>query len=108
MHNVQTQQKLNDLGHQGNVHNSYLTLWLNTGIIGLFLFARGFLLSFIKASKNTRIAFPVMFTVLFSANFESWMTASLNPITIQLLIILTILTSPEFNEQKNESTLPVH
>jgi O-antigen ligase len=108
MHNVQTQQKLNDLGHQGNVHNSYLTLWLNTGIIGLFLFARGFLLSFIKASKNSRIAFPVMFTVLFSANFESWMTASLNPITIQLLIILTILTSPEFNEQKNESTLPVH
>jgi len=108
MNNAQTQHELNDLGHQGNVHNSFLTIWLNTGIVGLFFFARGFLLSFIKGAKNSRIAFPVMFTVLFSANFESWMSASLNPITIQLLIILTILTSAEFNEQKNESPLPVY
>lgn len=102
------QAALEMLGHQGNVHNSYLTIWLNTGIIGLFLFGRGLLLAFIKGSKNSRIAFPVLFTVLFSANYESWMAASLNPFTIQLLIILTILTSPEFNEQKNESTLPIY
>ena len=31
------EQELSVLGHQGNVHNSYLTLWLNTGVIGLFL-----------------------------------------------------------------------
>ncbi|MBI4947866.1 MAG: O-antigen ligase family protein [Bacteroidetes bacterium] len=92
--------QLSMLGHQGNAHNSYLTIWLNTGIIGLFFFARGFLLAFINGAKNSRIAFPVMFTILFSANFESWMAASLNPITIQLWIILTIFTSVEFNENK--------
>lgn len=100
--------RLSILGHQGNAHNSYLTLWLNTGIIGLFLFARGFLLAFLKGAKNTRIALPIMFSLLFSANYESWMAASLNPFTIQLWIILTLLTSPQFNEDKNESTIPVH
>lgn len=99
-------ENLSILGHQGNVHNSFLTFWLNTGIIGLLLFLRGFFLAFFQASKNSRIATPVMFTILFSATFESWMSASLNPITIQLWIILTILTSPKFNEDK--SPLPVY
>lgn len=95
-------------GHQGNVHNSYLTIWINTGIIGLFFFMRGFFLAFFKASKNSRFAFPVMFAVLFSANLESWLAASLNPITVQLWIILTILGSIEFNEKKNEDIVLVH
>jgi O-antigen ligase len=98
--------ELSMLGHQGNVHNSYLTIWINTGIIGLFLFMRGFILAFMKGAKNSRIVYPVMFVVLFSANFESWMAASLNPVTVQLWIILTIFTSIQFNE--NKDTVPVH
>ncbi|TAL63117.1 MAG: O-antigen ligase family protein [Bacteroidetes bacterium] len=95
-------------GHQGNVHNSYLTIWINTGIMGLIFFMRGFFLAFLKGAKNSRLAFPVMFAVLFSANFESWLAASLNPFTVQLWIILTLLGSMEFNEKKNEDIVPVH
>jgi O-antigen ligase len=99
--------ELSMLGHQGNVHNTYLTIWLNTGIIGLFFFLRGYLLAFLASAKNSRIAFPVLFTVLFSINFESWLAASLNPFTIQLLIILAVLMSPRLNEKKNEGLISV-
>ena len=102
------QHRLNLLGHQGNAHNSILSIWLNTGIVGLVLFMIGFILTFIKCAKNTIIALPIMFSVLFSATFESWMVASLNPITIQLWIILTIMISSEFNILKNENSLPLH
>ncbi len=100
-------EELSIKGHQGNAHNSYLTIWINTGIFGLALFFRGFLISFLKGAKNSRLAFPVMFAILFSANFESWMAASLNPFTIQMFIIITILVSPEFNKQEDESSVPV-
>lgn len=100
-------EELSIKGHQGNAHNSFLTIWINTGIFGLLLFLRGILISFLKGAKNSRLAFPLMFAVLFSANFESWMSASLNPFTFQLLIILTILVSPEFNEAKHEGIVPV-
>ena len=106
-YNISNSDSLSILGHQGNAHNSYLTIWLNTGIIGLFLFARGFLLAFFKGAKNTIISLPVMFAVLFSANFESWMAASLNPITIQLWIILALLISPVFNEDRKQKEIAV-
>ena len=93
-------EELSMLGHQGNIHNSFLTLWINTGVIGLFFFLRGFLLSFLRGAKNSRIVFPVMFAVIFSANIESWLAGSLNPITVQLWIILTIITSNEFLKAK--------
>lgn len=93
------QYRLNLLGHQGNAHNSFLSIWLNTGIVGLVMFMAGFILAFIKSAKNTIIALPIMFSVLFSATFESWMVASLNPITIQLWIIITIMMSGVFNNK---------
>jgi len=98
-------QELSIRGHQGNAHNSYLTIWLNTGIIGLFLFMTGFLLAFFKGTKNTVIALPIMFAVLFSANFESWAAGSLNPITFQLWLILTIITSDHFSKEKNSAAV---
>ena len=60
------------------------------------LLAQGFLLAFMKGAKKTRLAFPLMFAVLFSANFESWLAGSLNPITILFWILLTLITSEEF------------
>lgn len=87
---------LSRAGHEGGVHNSYLILWLNTGLIGVLLYFRGFILLFIRASKNSRLAMPTMVAVLFSINFEPWLAASLNPYTIILLVILTVFTQPEF------------
>lgn len=86
---------LSQLGHEGGAHNSYLTFWLNVGIVGLILFFRSFLLIFIKASKNTSIALAVLCSVLFSVLYESWLTASLNPYTILLLVVLTIMSEEE-------------
>ena len=73
---------LSNLGHQGNVHNSFLTLWLDTGLFGLLLFLVPLLRLVYKASLNTQIAIPIFICFVFSANFESWMAASLNPFSI--------------------------
>jgi O-antigen ligase len=87
---------LSRLGHEGMAHNSYLTFWLDTGIIGLLLFLIGLLTTFLKAAKLSRLAIPVLYSVLFSNYYESWITASLNPFTIQLLFILTVIFIYDF------------
>jgi len=92
----QNQDFLSDLGHQGGVHNTYLILWLNTGIIGLALFLRALFLLFIKASKNLSVAFPVLWMVMFSIMLEPWLAASLNPYTIMFLMVITMMTDPLF------------
>jgi len=91
---------LSKLGHQGGVHNSYLILWLNTGIIGLIAYFSSFVLTFIKGAKKSPLAFPIMFAVMFTINFEPWIVASLNPLTIVLIIIITILTDDTFYKEK--------
>ncbi|MBZ0207518.1 MAG: hypothetical protein K8H89_14440 [Flavobacteriales bacterium] len=83
------------MGHQGGVHNSYLALWCNVGIVGLIIYLRSFALIFIKAGKNTPLAMAVMFSVLFSILYESWLAGSLNPYTIMLLVILTVMSEDE-------------
>jgi len=82
-------------GHQGGVHNSYLTLWFNTGIVGVLLFLRSYILMFINANRNVPIAFAIMFSTLFSVMYESWLAGSLNPFTIILVIAVTLLTEPD-------------
>jgi O-antigen ligase len=82
---------LSRLGHQGAAHNSYLTFWLDTGIIGLVCYLGGLLITFLKAAKRSKLAIPILYSILFSNYYESWLTASLNPFTIQLLFILTII-----------------
>jgi len=86
---------LERMGHQGGVHNSYLSMWFNMGIVGLIIYFRSFLLLFIKASKVAPMSLGAMFAVLFSANYESWLVGSLNPYTIVLLIVMTILSEEE-------------
>lgn len=78
-------------GHEGNAHNAFLTVWLDTGLIGLILFVIGWGALFMKAAKKSYLALPVAFSVIASNMVESWLAASLNPFTIQLLIILTLL-----------------
>ncbi len=90
-------KKLSILGHEGNAHNTYLTIWYDLGLIGLLSFFFGMLGSFFKARKDT-IIFPVIIGVLISANFESWLSASLNPFTIVVFLIITsvlVLENPK-------------
>ena len=96
---------LSTQGHQGNAHNSYLTIWLDTGLIGLFLYLSAFIITFVRAAKTTHLAIPVLYSILFSANFESWLSGSLNPLTIQVWIIITLLVflkPVEENEENGE------
>jgi O-antigen ligase len=91
-----SQELLNALGHQGGVHNTYLIIWLNTGLAGLLIFLRAIILLFVKASKNTVVATPALWLVLFSILLEPWLAASLNPFTILLIIALCIMTDDIF------------
>ncbi|MCC6841277.1 MAG: O-antigen ligase family protein [Flavobacteriales bacterium] len=88
-------QLLSSMGHQGGAHNTYLVFWMNTGIVGLLFFLRSLFLIFIKAGKNTPVAMAVLFSVLFSILYESWLSGSLNPYTSLLLVLLTIMSEDE-------------
>ena len=98
---------LSMLGHQGGVHNTYLALWLNTGLIGLILYLVGFFNFFIKAARSNHMAFPVMFAIMFSISFEAWFQASLNPFTIIALLTITLLQYVKPKESTQESPVPV-
>lgn len=87
---------LSDLGHQGGVHNTYLIIWLNTGLIGLALFLRALVVVFIKASKNVNMAFPILWMVMFTILLEPWLAASLNPFTILFVMAITTMIDPIF------------
>lgn len=89
---------LRTLGHHGGVHNSYLTMWFNVGIVGILIYFRSYFLIFFKASKRVPMAFAAMFAVMFSVLYESWLTGSLNPFTIILVMIMTVVTEPEIVE----------
>ncbi|MFT6996437.1 MAG: O-antigen ligase [Cryomorphaceae bacterium] len=105
---AKNQEALNDLGHQGGVHNTYLQIWLNTGIIGLLLFLRAIFLNVIRGAARSRLAFPFLWLVMFSILPESWLAASLNPFSILFFIGLTVLTDDIFTaevaEEKSSQT----
>jgi O-antigen ligase len=100
---------LSKLGHEGGVHNSYLILWLNTGLVGLTLYLIAFFSSFIQARINSSLSLPAMFTIMFTIMFEPWIVASLNPFTIVFLMIITLLLNPMYRESQpvtDEGNLP--
>lgn len=98
---------LQALGHQGNAHNSYITLWLDTGLVGLSTYVLAFIAVVIKAAGKTRLAVPLMFAAIFSSFFESWLTASLNPFTIMLFINLSIISSDVIIPRKIKAAIPL-
>ena len=80
------------LGHQGSsAHNAYLTFWLDTGLVGLVAFLSGLISFIFSISKYSISVFPLLYAVLFSNQFESWLTASLNPFTILFLLSLSMI-----------------
>jgi O-antigen ligase len=68
----------------GNIHNSYLTIWLNTGLLGLAAFLGGMITLVVRAQEKSPSIAPLFFAALFLGFFESYMVASLNPFTWQL------------------------
>ena len=96
-------ERLSLLGHQGNAHNSYITFWIDTGIIGLLLFLNGFVKSFIKAHKYTKYALPAMFSFAFSMFFESWFCAALNPYVIQVIFLIVFAQLPRISEIEQQA-----
>ncbi len=97
---------LESMGHQGGVHNTYLSFWLNTGLLGLMIFLRSLFLVFIKASKMVPMSTAVLFSCLFSIMYESWLMGSLNPYTIVLLMVMTVVTEPEIADWKSYTEEP--
>ncbi|MBT6514044.1 MAG: O-antigen ligase family protein, partial [Crocinitomicaceae bacterium] len=93
--------KLSKLGHEGGVHNSFLMIWLNTGLLGLIAWLRGMFLVVIKGSKKSKVAIPILISVFLSAFFEGWFVGSLNPFTPFFLIIMTVLVSKNFSDVEN-------
>ena len=96
--------QLSRLGHQGNAHNSYLTIWLDTGLIGIVLFGIGLVRSIVRAIKTSSFTLPIVYAVLFSTYFESWLSASLNPFTSLFLIALALLSNDHNNQESNAQT----
>ncbi len=96
------QHKLNMLNHQGGVHNSYLIFWLNTGLVGLLSFVGGIVVTIGRVYRKSELIIPLVLAVAFSANFEPWLAASLNPFTIIFLMSITLLIyfKPETDEEK--------
>lgn len=97
---------LESQGHQGGVHNTYLSLWLNAGLVGVLIFLRSLALLFIKASKLVPMSLAILFSVLFSIMYESWLIGSLNPYTIVLLMTMTVVTEPEIVEWRSGQGTP--
>ncbi|QQR85777.1 MAG: O-antigen ligase family protein [Flavobacteriales bacterium] len=91
----QNYEYLRSQGHHGGVHNSYLTMWFNVGIIGVLIYMRSLFVIFVKASKHVPIAFAVLFSIMFSALYESWLNGSLNPFTILVVIVITLMSEVE-------------
>ena len=101
------------LNHQGGVHNTYLAVWLNTGLIGLALFLYGFFRNFIGKALGNYLTMPAMFAIMFQITFEPWFQSSLNPFTSLALLVIVLLqyeqplgaTQPV--EEKQEVSVPV-
>ncbi len=101
------QDWLNVLGHQGGVHNTYLAVWLNTGLVGLICYLFGFFYNFFRAARTNHFSLPVMFAIMFSITFEAWFQASLNPFTIIALMVITLLQYDKPVETEEKGTVPV-
>ena len=95
-------------GHNGGVHNSYLSLWFDSGIIGLILYFFGFLYNLLKNMNGNYLVLAFIVSLCFNINYESWLVGSLNPFTILLLIILSIFVFQLSNKEDSKINLPDH
>ncbi len=98
-HKEEVEIVLNLLNHQGNTHNSYLTILMDTGFMGGIAFLVAWGTMFSKSIKQSPFGVPVLIIVLFSSNVEAWLAASLNPFTIIIVTILALLSDQAFTKK---------
>lgn len=93
------------LGHQGGVHNTFLNIWLDTGLIGLLAFLFGWFRIFSIALKKSKYVWGVLIGIFISVNAEAWLAASLSPWTISFLCLVTMLMymAPDQHEKEPPS-----
>jgi O-antigen ligase len=94
----------------GNIHNSYLTIWLNTGLLGLIAFLFGIIRYVVKFQFKSKLLAPFIFASFFLAFFESYLVASLNPYTWQLwfaffIVSIRIKPSSIIYQQPEKTTM---
>ncbi|HNR18585.1 MAG TPA: O-antigen ligase family protein [Bacteroidia bacterium] len=94
-------------GHNGGIHNTWLALWMNAGVIGLALYLFGFLKLFTRVIGKFPLALPLLFSVLFSASFEAWLMGSLNPFHIVFVLLFSIVIYDQYATKQEESTVSV-
>jgi hypothetical protein len=89
---------LRKLGHYGNLHQSYLTIILNSGLVGFLAFLVGWSqLFFLFFKKNWELGFAVFIAIAISTNLESWLISAINPFTPLLLILLQIVQNSQIH-----------
>jgi hypothetical protein len=93
---------LEQLGHNGGVHNSYLSMWFDGGIIGLIAYFVAFIGITIARMRFSYVVIAFAVSILFNISYESWLVASLNPFTLLFLTILTIFES-KLKDNVNEN-----
>ena len=96
---------LERLGHNGGVHSSYLSLWFDSGLIGLLLYFGGMITNIVKSFKFSYIGVAFFVSICFNITYESWLIGSLNPFTIIFLIILTIFVEGLKGEELTSTEL---
>ena len=100
---------LSKLGHSGGSHNSYLAFVMNVGVVGLgcFLFFLYKLFSQIRGEARNFIV-PYLAVILFSTNFESWLSSSINFVTIFFyLTIIMLIYFDAFKAAYAEENCPI-
>jgi hypothetical protein len=90
-------------GHDGGVHNSYLSMWFDSGVIGVIFYYGALLKLVLKSTKFSYLGLAFLVSILFNSTYESWLVASLNPFTILFLIILTIFVQHYRGETYTEN-----
>jgi O-antigen ligase len=94
-------------GHNGGIHNTWLALWMNSGIVGLVLYIFGFFKLFSRVIGKFPLAIPLLFAVIFSGSFEAWLMGSLNPFHIVFVLLFSIVIYDQYATKQEESTVPV-
>jgi O-antigen ligase len=90
---------LSKLGHEGGVHNTYLILWVNTGVVGLLAFFSAVFSFIIQGYKKNKFAFASLVAILISINYEPWLSGSLNPYSSIFIILLVIFVYVKDDEE---------
>ena len=93
---------LSRLGHEGNAHNSYLTMWYDISLIGLLSYVF-YLLTFAYKSNFIQNTIPFFIGIFIVGYYESWLSASLNPfVVIFIFFLVSIKSIDPFLEKNNE------